>query len=168
MKSFIGYLLLAIFMVVIGVYATSLRENILLAISGFIVAICGMVLFIGTIIVWVGLIRPKVYRFIHLFKQADILDNSSEIVKELKKKDIAQLRRKQDNMTIKQIFAMSPVIEDIRATMKIDGWTYTKVWGYIYAADEAEAKRTLHYHQFNDPDDEDNTPAFFKQNHLIV
>jgi hypothetical protein len=162
MKSFIGYLLFAMFLVVMGIYATSLHENILLAIAGFIIAISGVVLFIGSIIVWIGLIRPKIYRFIHLFKQADILDNNTEIVKKLTAKDIAQLRRRQENMTVKQIFAMGPVIEDIRATMKLDGWTYTKVWGWIYAADEAEAKRTLHYHQFNDPDDEDNTPLFFE------
>jgi hypothetical protein len=162
MKSFIGYLLFAMVLVVMGIYTTSLHENILLAIAGFIIALCGVILFIGSITVWIGLIHPKIYRYIHLFKQADILDNNTQLVKKLTAKDIAQLRRRQENMTVKQIFAMNPVIEDIRSTVKINGWAYTKVWGWIYATDEAEAKRTLHYHQFSDPDDEDNTPLFFK------
>jgi hypothetical protein len=148
-------------MILVGFTLVTGLNNPLAWIIGGSAMMSGILLFVYIVIVHIGQIRPKIYRFIHLYNQADILDNQSMIVKKLDKKDIAQLQKKLGVDSMHKAFKYTPVIVDITQILKFDGYPHKKIIGWIYATDQDEALRTLHYQEFG-KDEPNNTPAFFR------
>jgi hypothetical protein len=99
--------------------------------TGLIVS--GLLMFVLGIIVKIGEIRPRYYKFIHLLNREDITDKSAEIIGEIKKKDIMQ----QWN------WHKLPINMKQASFCKIGEHSYIKLIGVIYAKDEAEALKIL-------------------------
>jgi hypothetical protein len=151
-------------MMFVGTFVSLTSHDRLTLVLGGIIGICGVLLITCSLIYQFGIIKPKVYRFIHLFKKADTRDCETEIVKRLTKEEITQLRKLQCNQTIDQIFdrGRDPVLIDARSILKIDMWRHVKIVGWVYASNEDEAIQILLHEQFINADDlEEDTPDFF-------
>jgi hypothetical protein len=98
----------------------------------------------------IGKIKPKIYRFMHLYDKIDTLSNDSEIVKELGKEDITQLQKKYRVEDIKLLFRNNPILIESIENVRIGVCSIIKVVGWVYGANEDEVLRTLHYEQFGD------------------
>lgn len=162
MKNNWTLLILSCITLILGVFGlavdfTSLPTKIL----GGVLAIVSIIGITWSIILLLGALRPKVYRFVHLYKKADIDYNETYIVAKLTKKEITQLQKKKQVQSMHEFFRASPVIEDIRSILKIDNWPHVKVTGWVYAENQDEALHILDYKEFS-LNETDSTPAFFK------
>lgn len=106
--------------------------------------------------------RPKVYRFMYLYKHRDSSVNETKIIAKLDKKGITHLMHKFSRNSKKDLFPTKPILIEVpHNVLRIDGYTWIKMIGYVYALDENEAIRIIQNERFGS-DSENDTPKFFR------
>lgn len=81
-----------------------------------------------------------VYRFLHYYEHHDHLMNETYILSELTRDQVTQLKEFDPDL-----FKNKPIMVDTIQPIGLDLEGKSKVLGWIYAHNQAEARRTLHY-----------------------
>ena len=161
MKTNCLFIFISILMILIGVMSLIYVTKPVLITLGLISALCGFIILIETIILEIGYIKPKVYKYLHLRNKASPEDdNFTEIIRELCKKDLTQLARNWDCKRIAELFRHNAVIVEESNYLKIGNCTYHRIVGWVYASDKAEALEILNHKNWSqwDTPETENTP----------
>jgi hypothetical protein len=134
-------------MMCIGTYILLTQHEPLLLIIGGLCALTGFLPLTYILIDKSG--QQKVYRFVHYYQHGNRLNNQTQIVRQLNKRDITQLKEFY-NDTLKH---KSIIVDTVRREPEGGYEGQTKVVGWVIAYDKDEAIRTLHYTtDFNVPE----------------
>jgi hypothetical protein len=136
--------LIVIFAIImaIGGFIVMTQHQVLLVVAG---AFCIITGFIPVSYIWIEMAgQPKMYKFVHYYKNSNTLDNETTYLKKISWKDKTQLMD-YDKDVFNNLMNKQPIFVESLEALGLDAEGETRIIGFVIAHDKAEAKRNLHY-----------------------
>lgn len=122
------------------------EKEILLGLG--LIAQLEMLFIIWNIVNYLGRIKPRTFRFIHLQNYANKADTQCEIISEISIKELKNIQQKHRGFKLIKWLKSNHIFVEEAKWFTLTKTTWLENYGLIYAKDKTEALRIIGEHQF--------------------